>query len=293
MIKKVGLVGYGHWGKNLARCFKQLGVLTVIADADSRRSNQAIEEQGVPSYSTLEAILDYVDPVDAIAIATPPETHYGIAMEALDAGKDVFIEKPMTTSYADAKSLVSYAKAQGRNLMVGHIYLHNDGIKRMPIPVGPAELHVQLLNEEGAPSDSTRDVAWAGLPHACSLALHFFPMWPDKIEAFQKDSRIRVHLSYWNGSVAYLDVGDFTGRRLRKVELRVQNSRYSFDVAKPEGVVLLSGIESTSFGFGQDRESRKKTEPLMAECKAFLEYQGVDRMGLDVVRLIEEIIACK
>ena len=288
MTKKVGLVGYGYWGRNLARCFNELGVLQGIAEPDPNRNIKATEFCG-RTFSSLGEMISTLDFLDAITIATPPETHYTIARQALSASKDVFIEKPMTTSLVDARSLENQAKSQGCNLMVGHIYLHNDGIKRIPIPVGPAELYVQLLNEGGAPSDSTRDITWASLPHACSLALHFFPIWPDKIEVRSDEFRIRAHLSYWNGSEAYLDVGDFTGEKLRKVELRVQNSRYLFDVFSPEGVTFHSGIGVTSFGFGQDM---KKVEPLMAECKSFLDYKGVDPMGAKVVRLIEMIIEC-
>jgi len=286
MSRRVGLCGFGYWGKNLARCFNDLGVLKVIYDFNMvprDRAREAYLHVDVrPTYDGID-----FEGVDSIVVATPPQTHYDIARLALNAGKDVFIEKPMTTSSADAESLVKQARAQGRNLMVGHIYLHNEGIKRMPVPVGKAELYVQLLNEGGAPSESTRDMAWAGLPHACSLALHFFPDWPDVIEAEIDGDRIKACLRYWNGSEAYLDVGDNTGRKLRRVELRIQNSRYLFDVARHEGVTLISGTDITSFGFGQDQ---KEVEPLKVECKAFLEYQGVDLMGPKVVKLIEEIL---
>ena len=287
MTRKVGLVGYGYWGRNLARCFKELGVLTVIADKDSIRRSRAIEEQDASCYGTLGAILDYVDPVDAIAIATPPETHYDIAQQALNEGKDVFIEKPMTTSYNDAVHLAEIAKDKERNLMVGHIYLHNGGIKAMPIPVGKAELYVQLLNEGGGPSPSTRDVVWAGLPHACSLALHFFPDEPEWIEAKREGERIKVMLAYWNSSMAYLDVGDNTGRKLREVELRNGASTYSFSVSSP-------GRMAFNVGLGWNSGGGPNEEPLMTECKAFLEYKGVDLMGPKVVKLIEGIVnACK
>ena len=290
MTKKVGLIGYGYWGKNLARCFKELGVLWAIADQDEKKVYEANEILGVSNLAAdLEALLALG--CDAVAIATPPETHYDLACQVLRAKKDVFIEKPMTTSYDQATGLVNLANLSNVNLVVGHIYLHNEGIQRMPIPVGRSELYVQLLNEGGPPSESTRDLAWAGLPHACSLALHFFPDWPVDIEVDRDDNRIKAVLSYWNGSEVYLDVGDYTGRKLRRVELRIQDSRYLFDVTNPEGVTLLSGIESTSFGYGQDK---KKTEPLLVECKAFLEYEGVDPMGPKVVKLIEEILSeCK
>ena len=271
--RRVGLCGCGYWGRNLARCFNGLGALKALYDTDVEKARN-LPYQLPYVWSSFE---EFLDNVDAIVIATPPKTHYDIALQALNAGKDIFIEKPMTTSSTDAEALIEQAKAQGRNLMVGHIYLHNEGIKRIPIPVGKAELYVQLLNERGAPSESTREVAWAGLPHAVSLALHFFPDWPDVIKAQRNGDRIQVYLLYWNGSEVYLDVGDNTGRRLRKVELRIQGSRYLFDVANPN---CLNG----------EPVGVRNPEPLRTECEAFLEYQGVDLMGPKVVKLIEEIL---
>ena len=282
-MKKVGLIGYGYWGKNLARCFNELGVLAGVAEPDSERQIKATEFCG-RIFSSFDEMIGTLSWLDAIAVATPPETHYEISGQALAAGKDVFVEKPLTTSSKEAERLCAAAEINGLNLMVGHIYLYNGGIQKIPVPVGKAELYVQLLNEKGAPSDSTRDVVWAGLPHACSLALHFFPDEPESVWAKRDGDRIRVTLGYWNGSVAYLDVGDNTGRKLRRVELDWGTSRYLFDVKDPNLCFLQSGIEVKSFGVSMG------PEPLMEECKAFLEYKGVDPMGPKVVKLIEEII---
>jgi len=295
--KRVGVVGLGYWGTKLVRCFNELGVLTALYDINGdnlvRFSQRVTPVElkappwSIPAFSS--SLGAFLKRVDAVAVATPPETHFEVAQEVLLSGKDVFIEKPITTKYEDAMALCRLAESSGRSLMVGHIYLHNGGIKRIPVPVGKAELYVQLLNERGGPSPSTREVFWAGMPHACSLAVHFFPDEPAVVEAGDLSGmRYRAKITYWNGSVAYLDVGDFTDRKLRRVELRMGNSRYVFDVSKPEGVSLLSGAQATSFGFGQDM---KQHEPLMEECRAFLEFKGVDWMGPKVIKLMERIKA--
>ena len=284
MINEVGLAGYGYWGKNLARVLSELRVLQGIAEPNPERNIKATEFCG-RTFNSLSNMLDTLVYLEAIVVATPPETHYDIALQALQAGKDVFIEKPMTTSYSDAVHLAEVARSKERNLMVGHIYLHNDGIKVMPIPVGKAELYVQLLNEKGGPSPSTRDVLWAALPHACSLALHFFPDMPEWIEAEREEERIKVILRYWNGSIAYLDVGDNTGVRRRTVELKVGDTRYKFNTDDHWLCKKESGVDVINIG------DEKAPEPLVAECKVFLEYKGVDPLGPKVVKLIEEI--CK
>lgn len=284
MSKGIGLIGYGYWGPKLARCLNKLEALQCICDLDEKKRASAFEEWNVETFSNLNAFFSF--PIDAVAIATPPENHYEVAKIALEAGKDVFIEKPMTTSYREAVELANLATQKGLSLMVGHIYLHNGGIKAMPIPVGKAELYVRLLNEAGAPSPSARDPIWAGLPHAVSLALRFFPDGPESIDAKRRDDRIKVHLKYWNGSEAYLDLADYAGRKERIVELRVGNTRYCFDTKNPEGYWKISGVDEVQIGFG------KEHEPLLEECKAFLDYKGVDPIGPKVVRLIEEIKEC-
>lgn len=282
---RVGLIGYGYWGQKIARVLKEIGVLTVIADRDSNRSNKALMEQDVPSYSSLEAILVYKDPVDAVAIATPSETHYEIAKAALEAGKHVFVEKPLTTNYEEACKLEKLALEKGLTLKVGHIYLHNPGLMAIPRPIGEAELWVKLLNIAGPPSDSTRDILWAGLPHAVSIALHFFGDYPDDITIMKKDEhRIRVHLAWDDHSRAYLDVGDYTERRMRDVELRVGNTRYYFNADNPHWSWQCSGANpSLSAGKPSD------FDPLTLELKDFIENKGVDTMGSKVVKLIEEV----
>ena len=287
-MKRIGLVGYGYWGSKLARCFNELGALKAIYELDPNRCDIAQRDYpGIPIVSMLDVDFSFPGDLDTIAVATPPETHYVIARDALEAGKDVFIEKPMTTKVVQAIHLTDLATQKGLNLMVGHIYLHNGGIQRMPIPVGKAELYVQLLNEKGGPSPSTRDVLWAALPHACSLALYFFPDEPESIWANGNEDRVRVRLNYWNGSSAYLDVGDNTGRRLRRVELRTGNTRYLFNTNRPNLCMAFAGI------LGKEMiEDTPHVEPLMVECIEFLNYKGVDLMGPKVVKLIEDIVAC-
>ena len=287
-ISRVGLAGCGYWGEKLARTLNNLGVLTALCDVDEDKL-QGLGIQYGSKVMRFPVYKHMLSALEGVVIATPPRTHYELAKQALEMGKHVFVEKPMTTSHAQAMALSDLATKESLNLMVGHIYLHNDGIKRMPIPIGKAELYIQLLNEGRGPSESTRDVIWAGLPHACSLALHFFPDMPELVEARREKDRIKATLRYWNGSVVYLDVGDNTGRKLRRVELRERDSRYLFNVSSPNICFLRSGVEVKSFGHNEPYK-----EPLMEECKAFLEYKGVDLLGPKVVKLIEEIMgACK
>ena len=290
---RCGLIGYGYWGQKIARVLNQLGVLRAICDKNCFNLLDGYEK-----VSCLYGYENLLAESDAVVIATPPETHYEIAKVALEAGKHVFVEKPLATDYKQAKELEELAKEKGLRLRVGHIYLHCPGLLAIPKFIGEAELWVKLLNIAGAPSETTREIIWAGLPHAVSIALHFFGDKPDDIRIMKKDEhRVRLDLAWDDHSRAYLDVGDYTGRRMRDVELRVGNTRWNFNADKPyiqrmtvsEGEIRLWCSPDLQKTIASVSES-SDPDPLTLELKAFLEKDGVDTMGSKVVKLIERIV---
>lgn len=129
----IGLIGYGHWGPNHARTFNAQADAQVVAvaDASARRLEAA---QGQFPYVTASAdhraVIDHPE-VDAVVIATPLTTHYGLVKEALLAGKDVLVEKPLCYTAQEAQELCDLAEERGRVLMCGHIFLFNAGINRL------------------------------------------------------------------------------------------------------------------------------------------------------------------
>jgi len=283
-IKKVGLAGYGYWGRKLAGVLRRLGVLWAIADSNESRILEA-QEQIVELGNYATDINGMVAlGCDSIVIATPPETHYSLAAEALARNLHVFVEKPLATVFGQAKQLENLAKEKNLSLKVGHIYLHNPGLMAIPRPIGRAELYVKLLNEGGPPSESTRELVWAALPHAVSIALHFFPDQPYHVVVFEREStRLKVRLDYFDGSTAYLDVGDHTGVRMRGVELRVGNLQYQFSADRPHRHVELFTQETWT--------AQSDKDPLTLEIEDFLKGEGVDTMGSKVVELIKKVRA--
>ena len=103
-MKKVAVIGAGQWGQNLVRTFAELGALAAVAEPNPQmRERLAAQYAGVMFDEQYSPIL--ASEIDAVAIATPVETHYRIAREALLAGKDVFVEKPITLSSDAAHDL--------------------------------------------------------------------------------------------------------------------------------------------------------------------------------------------
>ena len=127
----VGVVGVGYWGKNLVRNFHQLGALAALCDpAPASEEICRRDYAGVPFTSDFRALL--ADPsIHAVALATPAITHYEMARAALEAGKDVFVEKPLAIDVGHGERLVELAAARGRILMVGHILQYHPAITKL------------------------------------------------------------------------------------------------------------------------------------------------------------------
>jgi predicted dehydrogenase len=139
---RLGVIGYGYWGPNLVRNFA----------AGPRTKVVAIAEQGAPRRAAAQATYPYIkvvedanalfaDPeIDAVAIATPIFTHYELAKRALEAGKHVLVEKPLTPSVAQAEELEALAKAKGRVLMCDHTFVYTGAVRKIRDLVAKGEL---------------------------------------------------------------------------------------------------------------------------------------------------------
>jgi len=130
---KVGLIGFGYWGPNLARNFaaSELYDLAWIADVNSRA--QALAKKYYPSAHVTPRHSDILNDegVELVAIATPPATHYQIARESLRAGKHVLVEKPLTTVISEARDLVEISRKQHKVLAVDHPFLYSAPIRKL------------------------------------------------------------------------------------------------------------------------------------------------------------------
>ena len=123
---KTGIIGVGSMGKNHARVNSEMGVLAGIADSNEAVARPLAERFGVEYFSDYR---DMLASVDAITVATPTVTHYQIAMDAIEAGKHVLVEKPICPTLEEAEKLVKAAEDAGIVLAVGHIERHNPVVK--------------------------------------------------------------------------------------------------------------------------------------------------------------------
>jgi len=140
ITKTVAVIGAGHWGKNLVRNFYQLNALHTVCDLDLKLLESYQEQyEGVNVTSNLKSVLE--DPtISQVAIATPTPTHYQLAKEAILAGKDVYVEKPLCLDYLEGEELVKLAEKKNRILMVGHILQYHPCIKKLQEMVAKGDL---------------------------------------------------------------------------------------------------------------------------------------------------------
>lgn len=138
----IGVIGYGYWGPNLVRNFAEApgATLVGISDMRSERLNQA--QRRYPSARLTERASELLaDPaVDAVAIATPVSTHFDLAMQALQSGKHIFVEKPLASNSEQAIKLIDEAQRRNRVLMVDHTFVYTGAVRKIREMINRGEL---------------------------------------------------------------------------------------------------------------------------------------------------------
>lgn len=180
----VALVGCGMWGKNIARNLARLGALRVICDADEGRGRAMAADLGAEFSSDLSGVLGRSD-IEAVAVATPAVTHAQIAGQALDADKQVYVEKPIALSVADAQAIAAKAKAKNLTLMTGHLLQYHPVFMRLLAMVRDGALgkvryvYSNRLNQGRVRTEE--NALWSLAPHDISMILALAGARPAKV----------------------------------------------------------------------------------------------------------------
>jgi UDP-2-acetamido-3-amino-2,3-dideoxy-glucuronate N-acetyltransferase len=170
---KLGLVGAGRWGENLIRNFLQLGVLSTICDHNKDKLRQiAFKFPTVALTTSFEDLLK--DPlITGIIISTPSSTHHALAKQALEAGKHVYVEKPLARNGEEATELIELADQRGLTLMVGHLLLYHPAVNKLKELIAEGSLgQIRFLNSDRRNFSLARldtNVIWDLAPHDLSM----------------------------------------------------------------------------------------------------------------------------
>jgi predicted dehydrogenase len=174
-IQGIAVIGFGYWGPNLVRNFNALDNAKVVLVADLRQERLSVVSKNYPDVQVTTNIDDVFKnaAVDAVVIATPVFTHFELAIKALESGKHVLLEKPMTSSSAEAEQLIILAEQKGLTLMVDHTFLYTGAVQKMKKMIENGEIgEIKYF-------DSTRinlglfqadvNVLWDLAPHDISI----------------------------------------------------------------------------------------------------------------------------
>jgi UDP-2-acetamido-3-amino-2,3-dideoxy-glucuronate N-acetyltransferase len=187
MNARIAVIGTGYWGKNLLRNVDALGVLGAFCDSDAA-ARAAFAEQ-YPDATAYGAVSDVLaDPsISAVMIATPAVTHGALVREALEAGKHVFVEKPLCLDLAEARTLTAFAEKRGLTLMVGHLMLYHPAFIALRDYVRSGAIGaVCYVYSNRASLGKIRieeNALWSFAPHDISMILNLLGGLPEKVQA--------------------------------------------------------------------------------------------------------------
>jgi len=226
---RVALVGYGYWGPNLLRNYMELPEAQVAWVCDRRPEALAKAQANYPAIAAttdLEVVLSDAS-VDAVLVATPIGTHHSIAKAALEAGKHVFVEKPMTADAAQACELVELAAERGLTLMVGHTFVFSPPVRKVKEIIAAGELGeiyfitTQRVNLGLHQKDVS--VVWDLAPHDLSILYYWLGEAPTSVNVTGRGCIVPsipdvafVNLRFPSGVVAEVQVSWLSPVKLRR-----------------------------------------------------------------------------
>ena len=248
----VGLVGFGYWGPNLARNFSQIADcrLTSICDTSLERQKRAAQlYPGLRISGDFRTILEDND-IHLVLIATPVATHYGLAQAALEAGKDVMVEKPFTQYAHQAKALVSLAESKGRIIAVDHTFLFTGAVQKIKSLVDQGELGNLLY------FDSVRinlglfqhdvNVIYDLAPHDLAILSHLVGQPPISVQTNAVantgngiENIAYLFMEYPHGLVAHCHLNWLSPVKIRQVLLAGDKKMVVFDDNAPDEKVKI------------------------------------------------------
>jgi predicted dehydrogenase len=316
---RLGVVGLGYWGPNLARNLGAIPGCEVawLCDADEHaRAKLAPSFPSVRSTGQLQDLLDD-DGLDAVVLATPVPTHAELAIAVASAGKHCFVEKPLATSAADAQRAVDAAAQAGKTLMVGHLLEYHPAVTRLKELVDSGQLgrlfyiYGNRLNLGKLRADE--NALWSLGAHDVSVALHLIGEEPSECVAHGAcyvregvQDVVFCYLRFPSGIVAHLHLSWLDPHKERRITVVGKDRMATFDDMLIEGKLTIydKGFDQDTRSWGEyitrsgDTFSPQipNVEPLRIECEHFVHCvrtgatpRSDGLSGLRVVRVLEAL----
>lgn len=321
MAPRVGIVGLGYWGPNLARNLNAIEGCELAWCCDS---SEAALDHFRPTYPDAQFTTDFDqlladDALDAIAITTPVPTHAALAERVLEAGKACFVEKPLARDVASAERLVALASERGQILMVGHLLSYHPGVRQLADLVKAGELgdvyylYSQRLNLGKLRADE--NALWSLGAHDVSVLLELADSNPSEVsargEAFVREGVedvVFAYIRFDSGLAAHLHLSWLDPHKMRKLTVVGSERMATLDDMALERKLTISdkGFDPAADTYGEYitrsgavwSPAVSNQEPLRLECEHFVECvrtgarpQTDGAAGLEVVRVLEALQA--
>ena len=307
------VIGSGYWGRHLVRNYAALGSLKLICDKNETiLAKFRTQYPGVDTCLALADVLKRTD-IDGVAIATPAETHFVLAREALMAGKHVFVEKPLVLEEQEAQILIDLAASQQRRLMVGHLLQYHPIFVRLKELAAAGDLgRINYIYSNRLNLGKIRreeNILWSFAPHDISMILTLAGEEPEKVNATganylhqQIADVTTTHLQFPSGLQAHIFVSWLHPFKEQKLVVVGDRRMAVFDDTKPWVDKLLlyphkikwEGNLPVPAKAEPDRVDVPEEEPLKMECQQFLKSMrtGEDPLtdgseGLRVLRVLK------
>jgi len=324
-MPNVGVIGLGYWGPNLLRNIvanRRVGRV-VICDKDPGRLDK-IWTRFPSCEKTLNCGDIFNDPgIDAVVIATSVSSHYPLAMEAMKAGKHVFVEKPFAENAGNAQEMVDFAEANKLVTMVGHTFLYSPPVLKIKEIIDSGELgDIRFITSSRVNlglHQKDVSVVWDLAPHDFSMLFYWLGEEPDQVEAFGNAYVLEgipdvafINLRFPGGAIANVQVAWLAPSKLRKTVIVGSKKMLIYDDTEPyekikifdKGVDLLEpesfGEFQLSYRTGDIVSPRVDSfEPLGSEMEEFLRCvetgavpRTSGRSGMGVVKALEAADKC-
>jgi predicted dehydrogenase len=295
-MKNIAIAGVGAWGKNLLRNFHNLAGDSLLLACDGDEKRRQYVGQAYPGLPTTGEFAEIVkrDDIEAVVIATPPASHFEMAMAAIKADKDVFVEKPLVLSVADGARLVEEAEKRKRILMVGHIMVYHPATIYLKEQIDRGELgRVYYLYASRVNLGKVRDIEnalWSFAPHDISIILYLLQKEPVQVTSTGSaylqpgiEDVVFTVLRFDDGTMAHIHVSWLDPRKDRKLVVVGSKKMAEFDDSQAAEKIRLydKGVDTK-----QDYETYAEylairtgdiviprvptSEPLAEECRHFL-----------------------
>jgi len=272
----LGLIGCGYWGKNYVSTIKNIPELNLKYVNDLKLTNIPLSESTIYTKNLEDVLKD--QEVKGVMIVTPTITHYSLAAKALENGKHVLVEKPMTSNTKDAERLCEIAQANNVNLMVGHVFKYNTAVKIIQEKIFSGEMgelrYIEARRVGLGPIRQDVDVLWDFASHDIYIANMFVGKRPSMVSCIgishngKLDDISSLNLKYENPDVmATIYVNWEHPVKERKIIIGGSEKAILFDDIEPADKLKIfdRGVNylNTKIGFGTFQAITKQGDTLI------------------------------